>query len=103
MRKFIRAAGIVVLASPMLLFGILIAAEGQRIVGKWSSIGGLYAVCGLLWLAAGPTMLVSGLWVLASLGRNRIPLWIGGTAAVLSGGLLIAGVLTYVVPCSGPA
>jgi hypothetical protein len=47
-------------------------------------------------------MFIAGLWVLASRGRHRMPLWMGGLSAVLAGAVLVVGVLTYVVPCSGP-
>ncbi len=87
----------------MLLFGYLIATAGYRGIRQWSSISPGYAAYSLLWVVAGPAMVVAGLWVLASIGRHRIPLWIGGTAAVLSGSSLVAGVLTYVIPCSGPS
>jgi hypothetical protein len=69
----------------------------------WSSISAAYAAFGVLWIVAGPVMLACGLWALGTLGRSRIPLWIGGAATALSGGSLIAGVLSYVVPCSGPS
>jgi len=93
----------IALAVFMLLFGYLIAAAGYRCLRKWPSISAAFAACGVLWVVAGPAMLAGGLWVLGTLGRNPIPLWISGVAAVFSGGSLIAGVLTDVVPCSGPS
>ena len=93
----------IVLAVFMLLFGYLIAAAGYQSLRRWSTISAAYAACGVLWVVAGPAMLAGGLWVLGTLGRNPIPLWISGVAAVFSGGSLIAGVLTDVVPCSGPS
>lgn len=101
--KLPRTPGAFVLAALMLVFGYLIAGAGYRTLQKWPSISAAYAACGVLWVVAGPAMLVAGVWVLASVGRRRIPLWIGGVAAVLSGGSLIAGVLTSVIPCSGPS
>jgi|SRR5215472_13015295 len=98
-----RTAGKILLALLMLLFGYLIAASGYRTVGDWSSIGAAYAAIGVLWIVAGPAMFAAGLWVLGSLGRHRIPLWIGGVAAVLLGSSLVGGILTYVIPCSGPS
>ncbi len=103
MPNFMRKTGTVVLVALMLLFGYLIAAAGYQTLRKWPSISAAYAACGLLWIVAGPAMLAGGLWVLGSLGRSQVPLWIGGIAALLSGGSLIAGVLTYVIPCSGPS
>ena len=101
--KVVRAAGAIVLALLMLLFGCLVTAGGYQILRRWSYIGPWYAACGLVWIVAGPAMTAGGLWVLGTLGRNRVPLWAGGVAAVLSGGSLVAGVLTYVIPCSGPS
>jgi hypothetical protein len=98
-----RTAGKILLGLLMLLFGYLIAVAGYQTLGKWSSIGATYAAVGVLWIITGPTMFVGGLWVLGNLGRNRIPLWIAGVAAVLSGSSLIGGVLSYVIPCSGPS
>jgi hypothetical protein len=103
MAKFVRTAGTIVLAALMLLFGYLIAAAGYQTLRMWQSIGSAFAACGVLWVVTGPAMLGGGLWVLGCLGRNQTPLWIGGVAALLSGGSLIAGVLTHVVPCSGPS
>jgi len=97
-----RTAGAMLLAGLMLLFGYLIAAAGYQTLQKWPSISASYATYGVLWVVAGPAMLAGGLWVLGTLGRKQMPLWAGGIASVLSGGSLIAGVLTYVIPCSGP-
>ncbi len=101
MTRLLRTGGIIFLAGLMLLFGYLVAAAGYQILRKWPSISAAYAAYGVLWVVAGPAMLAGGLWVLGSVGRSRIPLSIGGVAAILSGGSLIAGVLTYVIPCSG--
>jgi hypothetical protein len=101
--RFVRTAGTFVLAVLMLLFGYAITSSGYRVLDSWTTIGSGFAAYGLLWIVAGPAMLAGGLWVFGSLGRNRIPLWIGGVAALLSGSSLIAGVLTYVIPCSGPS
>lgn len=98
-----RAAIALAFAAVMMCFGYAIFGAGYRTLRGWSSIGPAYAGIGILWLLAGPAMFGAGLWVLGSLGRHRIPLWIGGAAAVLAGVVLIAGVLTYVVPCSGPS
>jgi len=100
--KFGHFVSTLVLASLMLLFGYLIAASGYRTLGNWTIIGPGLAAYALLWFVAGPAMFAGGLWVLGSLGHNRVPLWIGGVAALASGVSLIAGVLTYVIPCSGP-
>lgn len=103
LQKANRIVGAVVVAAGMVFFGGLISVGGYGILRRWSSISVAFAACGALWLLAGPVMLVAGLWVLGSLGRRRIPLWAGGAAAVLSGVVLVAGVLTYVIPCAGPS
>ena len=100
---FARATESILLAALMLLFGFLIAGGGYSALRNWSAIGAAFATCGALWIVTGPAMLLGGFWLLGTLGRNPIPLWIGGVAAVLSGGSLVAGVLTYVIPCSGPS
>ena len=96
-------AGAIVVAAVMVFFGYTLSVAGLQTVRQWSYISVAYAACGVTWLVAGPAMFVAGLWVLGSLGRHRIPLWVGGAAAVLSGAVLVAGVLTYVIPCSGPS
>ena len=92
----------IAMAAIWLFFGYVISRAGLEVLLKWSSIGVPYAAVGALWLLAGPVMFGAGLWVLGSLGRHRMPLWLGATAAVLAGASLVVGVLTYVVPCSGP-
>jgi hypothetical protein len=86
-----------------LLFGYAMAEAGYRNLASWSTISAGFAAIALVWLLAGPTMFGGGLWLLASQGRSRPPLWVGGIAALLAGTSLVAGVLTYVVPCSGPS
>jgi hypothetical protein len=91
-----------IVAAVMMLFGIFVFGAGRQTLRHWSSIGAAYAACGVVWILAGPAMFIAGLWVLASRGRHRMPLWMGGLSAVLAGAVLVVGVLTYVVPCSGP-
>ena len=103
MASLLRTIGTIVLAALMLLFGSLTAAAGYRTMLMWPSISAAFAACGVLWAVTGLAMLGGGLWALGCFGRNQTPLWIGGAAALLSGGSVIAGVLTHVVPCSGPS
>jgi hypothetical protein len=91
------------LAVVMVFFGVLVLGAGRQTLGHWASIGAAYAACGVIWSLAGPAMVLAGLWSLGSLGRHRIPVWIGSAAAVVAGAVLVAGVLTYVIPCSGPS
>jgi len=101
-QKARRLAVTIIVAAAMLFFGLLVSAMGYLTVREWSFISPAYASCGLLWLVVGPVMLVAGLWVLGSLGRNRVPLLVGGAATALAGLVLVVGVLTYVIPCAGP-
>jgi hypothetical protein len=101
-QKARRLAVASIVAAGMLFFGGVVSRIGYHILRHWSSIGPAYAACGVLWVLAGPVMLVAGLWVLGSLGRHRIPLLVGGAATVLAGLVLVVGVLTYVIPCAGP-
>jgi hypothetical protein len=103
MSRFLRMAVVWGIAGLLLAFGFLAAAAGYQTIRKWPSIGAAYAAYGLLWIVAGPAMFASGLWLLRSLVPSRVPLWIGGGAALLCGASLIVGVLTYVVPCTGPS
>ena len=97
-------------SAPFALMGLLIAVlgfslglNGKNVVSQWSQISAAYAACGVLWIICGALMTVGGLWVLVSLGRHRIPLWLGASGSAVAGASLIIGVLTYVVPCSGPS
>ena len=90
------------LAVLMLALGYGITGNGYRTLVLWPSISVMFAACGFLWAVAGAAMLGAGAWVIGTLGRSLTPLWIAGIAAVLSGGSLVAGVLTNVVPCTGP-
>jgi len=92
----------IAIAAIWLPFGYAISESGYRVLSRWSFIGTAYAAIGSLWLLTGPAMFAAGLWLLGSLGRHRIPLWLGGVAGILAGASLVVGVLTYVVPCSGP-
>jgi len=100
MTKFMAVS--IALAAIWLLFGYSISNSGYRVLTEWSSIGSAYSTVGVVWLLAGPAMFGAGMWLLGSLGRHRVPLWLGGAAGIVAGASLIVGVLTYVVPCSGP-
>ena len=97
------AAPMAVVAAVTIFFGFLISRGGYMTLREWSSIGAGYSTFGVLWALAGPIMFVAGCWVLGSWGRREIPLWLGGAAAIIAGTVLVAGVLTHVIPCSGPS
>jgi hypothetical protein len=102
LQKARRVAVAVIVAAGMLLFGLLVSTMGYQAMREWSYISSAYASCGLLWVVAGPAMLVAGLWLLGSLGRNRIPLLVGGAAMAVAGVVLLVAALTSGIPCTGP-
>ncbi len=102
-QKAKRIAVAVGVSAVMLLFGYAISGAGYVALREWNSISPAYAGIGVLWLIAGPAMFGAGLCVLGSLGRYRIPFRIAGYASAIAGVVLIVGVLSYIVPCSGPS
>jgi hypothetical protein len=102
-RKAWRVVVAIALAAGLLLFGFVVLSAGHSIVREWPSIDPALRTCGLVWILAGAVTIVAGLWVLGSLGRHRIPLVVGGAATALAGTVLVVGLLTYVIPCSGPS
>lgn len=93
-----------VVAIVAIFFGFLISTRlGYMTLRQWSSISAGYSACGVLWALAGPTMCVAGCWVLLTLGRRPTPLWLAGASSIVAGGTVVVGVLTHVVPCSGPS
>ena len=103
MSRTLRIAVIFPLALLMVLFGILILVRVPQTLRTWQHFSVPYATIWALWFVAAPAMLIAGVWAVASLGRKPAPLWIAGTAAALIGASSIAGVLTDVIPCSGPS
>jgi hypothetical protein len=103
MRKAWLIALMSLLAVATIFFGFFISRAGYLTLREWSSIGTGFSACGVLWALAGPTMFVTGWWVLLSLGRRPTPLWLAGAASLVAGGAWVVGVLTHVVPCSGPS
>ncbi len=87
----------------MIFLGYALSGAGYRVLREWHSVGPAFAAIGIFWLIVGPVMFGAGLWVLGSLGRHRIPFCIAGYSAALAGIVLIVGVLSYIVPCSGPS
>jgi hypothetical protein len=90
------------LAVLLLLFGIIPLLFGYIYLQYWADESVALFVCAALFFMSGTTMLVSGVWLLVTLGRQRLPLWAGGIAAMVSGGLFVGASLTHVLPCSGP-
>jgi hypothetical protein len=92
-----------VLGLVVAVLGLVFVNSGHQVTLKWSAIGAAFAACGVAWLVTGAAMVIGGLGTVISLGRQRLALWTGAVGSILSGVILIAGVLTYVVPCSGPS
>jgi hypothetical protein len=103
MRKAWFIAVMALVAVGTIFFGFLASRGGYLTLREWRSIGAGLSTCGALWALAGPIMFVAGWWVLLTFGRRPTPLWLAGAASIMAGGTLLVGVLTHVVPCSGPS
>jgi len=91
-----------VLALPMLLFGYLMFLFGYFDLREWQAERATLIACGLVWILTGPGVFGSALWLLGSLGRNPLALWMGGTAVVASGTVLATAAAVGVLQCTGP-
>lgn len=100
-RKRSRASA-VVLGLVIALLGWSFADGGVRVLRKWDAIGAAYAACGVVWVAAGGSMAVCGLWTSLARG-SRIARWIAAGATFVAGATAVAGTATYVIPCAGPS
>ena len=89
-----------VLAFLMLLFVSRMVLLGYYFVSEWQSESVLLAASGVLWSLTAPATIVSALWLLASLGRSRKGLSIGGGSINASGVVLTTVAATHVMPCS---
>jgi hypothetical protein len=92
------------------LLGVVIAFLGFLILNNARAlafgnlpIGAAFRAINVAWLITGAGMLAGGARMLGSRGTSHLALWIAGAASAASGVILIAGVLTYVIPCSGPS
>ncbi|HWR52345.1 MAG TPA: hypothetical protein VN428_14630 [Bryobacteraceae bacterium] len=101
-RPLLRIAGLLC-AVLMLLFGAIVSRGGYRVALQWREVSAPYSAIAVVWIAAGAVMLTAALAIFLSGARQRLPLWAGGVGAVAAGSALVAGVLTYVVPCAGPS
>jgi hypothetical protein len=84
-----------------LMFGVIPSIAGYQLLREWLAEGTALIVGGALLLLTGATMLASAFLLLVSLGRLLFPLWTGGIASLLSGGVLVAATISQVLPCSG--
>jgi hypothetical protein len=93
------------IGTAFLVLGFATTSAGLLVLGEWSAVGSALATLGLLWTVSGFAMVVSAVWLILPLPlrRQRFPLSVGGGGSILSGVLIMAGFLTHVIPCSGPA
>ena len=87
----------------MLLFGAIYGRGGYALLGEWSSISRALAACAVLFVVCGAVMVACSLWLLVKTSSSARPLWIGGAATALCGIVIVAGVLSNVIPCAGPS
>ena len=92
-----------VLTVPMLFFGSLMFLGGWLGLSEWRSESAALIAFDFGTLFTGFTTVAAALWVLASLGRKAMPLEIAALAIIASGTLLLAGSLSHLLPCPGPA
>ena len=94
------------IGTAFLVFGFATTSAGVLVLHEWSAVGSALATLGLLWTISGFAMVVSAGWLillLLPLGRQRLPLSVGGGGSFLSGVLIMVGFLRHVIPCAGPA
>ena len=96
-----RSVGRVGLGLP-LLYGLIPVFVGSIVLRESAALSAPLIVFGVLFLVGGTMMVSSALWLFVTVGRSRIPLWIGGIASILNAGIFASVTLTDVLPCSGP-
>jgi hypothetical protein len=96
-----RSVGRACLGLP-LLYGLVPVNVGCMVLREWTALSAPLVVFGVLFLVGGTVMISSALWLFVTVGRSRLPLWIGGIASLLNAGIFTAVTLTDVLPCSGP-
>jgi hypothetical protein len=101
--KGARSIGLAVWGLAIALLGCMFAMGGRQVLSRWDVISADYALCGVLWIAAGIVMIAGGVWAAISLARHRIFLWIASCATALGGATALVGTVTYVIPCGGPS
>jgi hypothetical protein len=85
-----------------LLYGLVPVIVGCIVLIDRAALPAPLMAFGVLFLVGGTVMVSSALWLFVSVGRSRLPLWIGGIASILNAGILASVTLTDVLPCSGP-
>jgi hypothetical protein len=95
--------GAMILALLMMSFGCLMFLFGYFVLLESRSEPAALIAAGGVAILGGSVMFISGLWLLGSLGRARMPLRIGGTGMLTSGTVWVAAAALGVLQCSGPA
>jgi hypothetical protein len=85
-----------------LLYGLLPVLVGFFVLRERAAESVLLIFVGVLLFLGGTVMVSSTLWLLGTLGRSRLPLWVGGIASILNASIFAWATLTNVLPCSGP-
>ena len=85
-----------------LLYGLVPVIVGCVVLRERAALSGPLIVFGLIFLVGGTVMVSSALWLFVTVGRSRLPLWIGGIASIVNAGIFASVTLTEVLPCSGP-
>lgn len=101
-RRLLLNFAVVLIGILMLLLGGILTLFALPASMEWSALGGPLKFIVLSWLVAGPVVLGCGVWLIVSLGRYTPPLWVGSAGMFAPGILMVAGVLSHVVPCAGP-
>ena len=86
----------------MILLGAVLTLFALPALVEWEALQASLKLTLVVWTISGPLILASGLWLLVSLGRSGLPVWIGSAALLPSGALMVIGVLTHFIPCAGP-
>ena len=92
-----------VLGLAFALIGWSFLSGGIQALQKWDAISAGFALCGVLWIAAGAAMMIGGFWSGLAGDASRMPRWIAAGATFVAGATAVIGTATYVIPCAGPS
>jgi hypothetical protein len=86
----------------LLLYGVVPLLFAYFILREWTAERAALIAYGVIFLVCGATMLISAILLFVSWGRQRLSLWAGATASLVSATALVIATLTEMLPCSGP-
>ena len=88
----------------LMLLGALLLAPGTYSNFKhWQSLSGSFRAVNILFVAGMAGLVLGAAFLIAGEGWRRRALLTGGAAAALIGVTVMWGVLSGVIPCSGPS